>query len=154
MRTTISPLCVALLIDAENVHNHYSSILQLAELFGTVPIKRAYADWKKLGLPEKRLELLALGIKLVQQDQVGRDATDQRLAKEADDLRKANKINMFIIASGDRYYIPLCQSIQKQNKHVLMIGGRDQTSKHFAKHGIEFAYLENLVAYIRSARIA
>jgi uncharacterized LabA/DUF88 family protein len=154
MRTTKTPLRVALLIDAENVHNHYSSILRLAELFGTVAIKRAYADWKKLGLSEKQLELLALGIERVQQDQIGRNATDQRLAKEADDLRKAKKINTFIIASGDRYYLPLCQSIQKQNKHVLMIGARNQTSTHYAKHGIEFAYLENLVEYLRSAPIA
>jgi uncharacterized LabA/DUF88 family protein len=134
---------VAVLIDGDNTQLEFATqILDISKHYGSIAICRAYADWKQL--PSLHKKLLTLNIDLVQQDRIGKNATDHRLVIEAVKILEANKADTFIIVSSDGDFTVLCQELKDQKKQVIGIGSRLIISKTLPGACTDFLYLEDL----------
>ena len=157
---------VAVFIDFENVYvsvrdkldanPNFESIMERCEDFGRVVIARAYADWYRY--PRVTSALYANGIEPMyvptyyydrDMGRTGRpikNSVDMQLCVEAMKTLYTNpNIAKFVLATGDRDFIPLVNTIRQQGKEVIVIGIGGAASAHLAQSADEFIFYETLV---------
>jgi uncharacterized protein (TIGR00288 family) len=157
---------VAVFIDFENVYvsvrdkldanPNFEMIMDRVEDFGRVVIARAYADWYRY--PRVTSALYANGIEPMyvptyyydrEMGRTGRaikNSVDMNLCIDAMKTLYTNtNIAKFVLATGDRDFIPLVNSIRQQGKEVIVIGIGGAASAHLAQSADEFIFYEQLV---------
>src|SRR5438094_1877782 len=157
---------VAVFIDFENVYvsvrdkldanPNFEMIMDRVEDFGRVVIARAYADWYRY--PRVTSALYANGIEPMyvptyyydrEMGRTGRaikNSVDMNLCIDAMKTLFTNtNIAKFVLATGDRDFIPLVNSIRQQGKEVIVIGIGGAASAHLAQSADEFIFYEQLV---------
>jgi uncharacterized protein (TIGR00288 family) len=157
---------VAVFIDFENVYvsvrdkldanPNFEMIMDRCEDFGRVVIARAYADWYRY--PRVTSALYANGIEPMyvptyyydrEMGRTGRaikNSVDMNLCIDAMKTLFTNtNIAKFVLATGDRDFIPLVNSIRQQGKEVIIIGVGGAASAHLAQSADEFIFYESLV---------
>ena len=157
---------VAVFIDFENVYvsvrdkldanPNFESIMDRCEDFGRVVIARAYADWYRYPRITSALYANAIEPMYVptyyydrEQGRTGRaikNSVDMNLCVDAMRTLYANpNIAKFVLATGDRDFIPLVNAIRQQGKEVIVIGIGGAASSHLAQSADEFLFYESLV---------
>jgi uncharacterized protein (TIGR00288 family) len=157
---------VAVFIDFENVYvsvrdkldanPNFEAIMDRCEDFGRVVIARAYADWYRY--PRVTSALYANSIEPIyvptyyydrDMGRTGRaikNSVDMNLCIDAMKTLFTNtNIAKFVLATGDRDFIPLVNSIRQQGKEVIIIGIGGAASSHLAQSADEFIFYETLV---------
>jgi uncharacterized protein (TIGR00288 family) len=157
---------VAVFIDFENVYvsvrdkldanPNFEAIMDRCEDFGRVVIARAYADWYRY--PRVTSALYANSIEPIyvptyyydrDMGRTGRaikNSVDMNLCIDAmKTLFTHTNIAKFVLATGDRDFIPLVNSIRQQGKEVIVIGIGGAASSHLAQSADEFIFYETLV---------
>jgi len=157
---------VAVFIDFENVYvsvrdkldanPNFEMIMDRVEDFGRVVIARAYADWYRY--PRVTSALYANGIEPMyvptyyydrEMGRTGRaikNSVDMNLCIDAMKTLYTNtNIAKFVLATGDRDFIPLVNSIRQQGKEVIVIGIGGAASAHLAQSADEFIFYEQLI---------
>jgi uncharacterized protein (TIGR00288 family) len=157
---------VAVFIDFENVYvsvrdkldanPNFEMIMDRCEDLGRVVIARAYADWYRY--PRVTSALYANGIEPMyvptyyydrEMGRTGRaikNSVDMNLCIDAMKTLFTNtNIAKFVLATGDRDFIPLVNSIRQQGKEVIVIGIGGAASAHLAQSADEFIFYESLV---------
>jgi uncharacterized protein (TIGR00288 family) len=157
---------VAVFIDFENVYvsvrdkldanPNFEAIMDRCEDFGRVVIARAYADWYRY--PRVTSALYANSIEPIyvptyyydrDMGRTGRaikNSVDMNLCIDAmKTLFTHTNIAKFVLATGDRDFIPLVNSIRQQGKEVIIIGIGGAASSHLAQSADEFIFYETLV---------
>lgn len=166
MPTDSNRLDVAVFIDFENVYvsvrdkldanPNFESIMDRVSDFGRVVIARAYADWYRY--PRVTSALYANGIEPMyvptyyydrEMGRTGRaikNSVDMNLCVDAMKTLFTNpNIAKFVLATGDRDFIPLVNTIRQQGKEVIVIGIGGAASAHLAQSADEFIFYESLV---------
>src|SRR5215216_5957914 len=157
---------VAVFIDFENVYvsvrdkldanPNFEMIMDRCEDFGRVVIARAYADWYRY--PRVTSALYANGIEPMyvptyyydrEMGRTGRaikNSVDMNLCIDAMKTLYTNtNIAKFVLATGDRDFIPLVNTIRQQGKEVIIIGIGGAASTHLAQSADEFIFYEQLI---------
>ncbi len=157
---------VAVFIDFENVYvsvrdkldanPNFEAIMDRCNDLGRVVIARAYADWYRY--PRVTSALYANGIEPMyvptyyydkEMGRTGRaikNSVDMNLCIDAMKTLFTNtNIGRFVLATGDRDFIPLVNSIRQQGKEVIIIGIGGAASTHLAQSADEFVFYEQLV---------
>lgn len=157
---------VAVFIDFENVYvsvrdkldvnPNFEIIMDRIEEVGRVVIARAYADWYRY--PRVTSALYANGIEPMYvptyyyDKDIGRtgrpikNSVDMNLCIDAMRTLFTNtNISKFVLATGDRDFIPLVNSIRQQGKEVTIIGVGGAASSHLAQSADEFIFYEQLL---------
>jgi uncharacterized protein (TIGR00288 family) len=157
---------VAVFIDFENVYvsvrdkldanPNFEMIMDRCEDLGRVVIARAYADWYRY--PRVTSALYANGIEpmyvptyyydrdLGRTGRAIKNSVDMNLCIDAMKTLFTNtNIAKFVLATGDRDFIPLVNSIRQQGKEVIVIGIGGAASAHLAQSADEFIFYEQLV---------
>ena len=134
---------VAVFIDFENVYvsvrdkldanPNFEMIMDRCEDLGRVVIARAYADWYRY--PRVTSALYANGVEpmyvptyyydrdLGRTGRAIKNSVDMNLCIDAMKTLYTNtNIARFVLATGDRDFIPLVNSIRQQGKEVIIIG--------------------------------
>jgi uncharacterized LabA/DUF88 family protein len=147
---TTSTKTAALLIDGDNAQLKYTEqIIQFCKNqgYGTLKIINAYGDWKKQPLSShgKKLTELDLSINLVQQDRVGSNATDFRLAMEVAVMLHKKEADVYIIVSSDADFTAMCQWIGQNGAEVYGIGDKGKNSSKMRKFCNGFFSVEKIV---------
>ena len=157
---------VAVFIDFENVYvsvrdkldanPNFETIMDRCSDLGRVVVARAYADWYRY--PRVTSALYANGIEPMyvptyyydkEMGRTGRaikNSVDMNLCIDAmKTLYTTTNIEKFVLATGDRDFIPLVNSIRQQGKEVIVIGIGGAASAHLAQSADEFIFYEQLV---------
>ncbi len=157
---------VAVFIDFENVYvsvrdkldanPNFETIMDRCNDLGRVVVARAYADWYRY--PRVTSALYANGIEPMyvptyyydkEMGRTGRaikNSVDMNLCIDAmKTLYTTTNIEKFVLATGDRDFIPLVNSIRQQGKEVIIIGIGGAASAHLAQSADEFIFYEQLV---------
>ncbi|QID19754.1 NYN domain-containing protein [Nitrogeniibacter mangrovi] len=138
---------IALLIDADNCPAAKIDVIldELAK-YGVVNIRRAYGNWKSMGLKSWEAVLHENAIQPVQQFAYtkGKNATDSAMIIDAMDLLYTQKLDGFCLASSDSDFTPLVMRIRANGLRVYGFGEK-KTPMPFVNACSRFLYLENLV---------
>src|SRR5215211_4978705 len=157
---------VAVFIDFENVYvsvrdkldanPNFEMIMDRVEDLGRVVIARAYADWYRY--PRVTSALYANNIEpmyvptyyydreLGRTGRAIKNSVDMNLCIDAMKTLFTNtNIAKFVLATGDRDFIPLVNTIRQQGKEVIIIGIGGAASAHLAQSADEFIFYESLV---------
>lgn len=157
---------VAVFIDFENVYvsvrdkfdanPNFETIMERCEELGRVVIARAYADWYRY--PRITSALYANGVEPMyvptyyydrEMGRTGRaikNSVDMNLCVDAMKTLFTNtNIEKFVLATGDRDFIPLVNTIRQQGKEVIIIGIGGAASAHLAQSADEFIFYEALL---------
>jgi uncharacterized protein (TIGR00288 family) len=166
---------VAVFIDFENVYvsvrdkldanPNFESIMDRCEDLGRVVIARAYADWYRY--PRVTSALYANGIEpmyvptyyydrdLGRTGRAIKNSVDMNLCVDAMKTLFTNpNIAKFVLATGDRDFIPLVNTIRQQGKEVIIIGVGGAASSHLAQSADEFIFYESLIGKKPSQLVA
>ncbi len=166
MATDNQRLDVAVFIDFENVYvsvrdkldvnPNFEIIMDRVADLGRVVIARAYADWYRY--PRVTSALYANGIEpmyvptyyydrdLGRTGRAIKNSVDMNLCIDAMKTLFTNpNIGKFVLATGDRDFIPLVNSIRQQGKEVIIIGVGGAASGHLAQSADEFIFYEQLL---------
>ncbi|MBI1256071.1 MAG: NYN domain-containing protein [Chloroflexi bacterium] len=157
MTTTSPKKHIALLIDADNIGLAYiKQILKLCEVYGQLKVCRAYGDWKQAPLAASCEKIDMLKIERRQVDRVGKNATDHHLLIEAGELLGAdsakNKVDIFMIVSGDGDFTSLSKLIKERGKQVIGISNKKQASDTLRKSCTKFYFLEELASILNKPK--
>lgn len=108
----------------------YKVILELRKHKSPPLIGRAYGDWtiQALDAAAKRLRTLGIEPQFVFTVR-GRNSADIKLAIEAvDTVHTRPEVGLFIIAGGDRDYMPLVAFLRERGKDLLLVAPRSSVS--------------------------
>jgi len=157
---------VAVFIDFENVYvsvrdklnanPNFETIMDRCNDLGRVVIARAYADWYRYpritsALYANSIEPMYVPTYYYDKDmgRTGRaikNSVDMNLCIDAMKTLYTNTtIGKFVLATGDRDFIPLVNSIRQQGKEVIVIGIGGAASEHLAQSADEFIFYEQLI---------
>jgi uncharacterized protein (TIGR00288 family) len=157
---------VAVFIDFENVYvsvrdkldanPNFEMIMDRVEDFGRVVIARAYADWYRYprvtsALYANNIEPMYVPTYYYDRDlgRTGRaikNSVDMNLCIDAMKTLFTNtNIAKFVLATGDRDFIPLVNTIRQHGKEVIVIGIGGAASAHLAQSADEFIFYEQLI---------
>ncbi|MEO1443911.1 MAG: NYN domain-containing protein, partial [Chloroflexota bacterium] len=113
---------VALLIDGDNaLLEHIAKVVRFAHKNGKVTVAAAYGDWKSRPLSRWKQKVADAGVSIEQRNRTRKNATDKQLINRARNLLKKDAADVFIIASGDGDFAPVCREISKKEKTVMII---------------------------------
>ena len=98
---------------------------------GKIVAKKAYSDWSRFGqytgpLHEAAIEL----VEIPKRSQTGKNSADIRLCVDAMDMAfSKERIDTFVIVSGNSDFSPLVSKLKENGKHVIGLGAQDSTSE-------------------------
>ncbi|NLF55037.1 MAG: NYN domain-containing protein [Thauera phenolivorans] len=137
---------IALLIDADNCPASKIAVMldELAK-HGVTSIRRAYGNWKSVGLRGWESVLHEYAIQPMQQFAYtkGKNATDAAMIIDAMDLLYTQRLDTFCLASSDSDFTPLVMRIRANGLKVFGFGEK-KTPMPFVNACSRFLYLENL----------
>lgn len=156
---------VAVLIDFENLvigaeeslPGHadpvpYAAIELVSQDYGTVAVRRAYADWTKFRFNRYQEHLSINGVDLIHITRFGvqqKNAADIRLAVDAMELLMTHPdVEVFVLVAGDGDYSPLAQRLREFGRHVVGVGTEASASRRLVAVCSEYKYWATLVAQI------
>ena len=126
-------------------------VLEAIKERGEIVTKIAYSDWKRAGDYSRLLTQHA--IRMVQRNVTpGGDKNGADITMALDALEMAfthDHINAFVIVGGDSDFISLVEKLKQYGRQVIVVGGRQFTSKTMQKNCHEFIAYENLVGKAR-----
>jgi uncharacterized protein (TIGR00288 family) len=122
-------------------------VLEAIKERGEIVTKVAYSDWKRAGDYSRILAQHA--IRMVQRSMTpGGDKNGADITMALDALEMAfthDHINAFVIVGGDSDFISLVEKLKQYGRQVIVVGGRQFTSKTMQTNCHEFIAYENLV---------
>jgi uncharacterized protein (TIGR00288 family) len=137
---------VALLIDGENCAPGVAAhVLAKAGEFGTVRVRRVYANWAAASTRGWLEPVARHAIQPIHHapTTTGKNATDILLTIDAMDLLHGGAIDCFCIVASDSDYTPLVARLRAAQRTVVVIG-RAQTLPALVKVSSVFLTLEEL----------
>lgn len=138
---------LALLIDADNAQLAYTKqIIEFCATYGTFKAKRAYGDWKTLPLSAHVKTISNLGVERVQQNRIGKNATDFGLAMDVALMLDKNEANIYFIVSSDSDFAAVCERIGQKGATVIGIGSKAHNTSELRKICNDFFNIEKIVA--------
>ncbi|MDO9438594.1 NYN domain-containing protein [Hydrogenophaga sp.] len=135
---------LAVLIDAENVsHTLIRAILLRAACYGTLDVKRAFADWSQPNMRNFRGILHHHAIEPVHLFSYtrGKNAADIALCLNAMDLVNTGQFDGVCLVSSDSDLTPLVFCMRREGMRVYGFGGR-QTPRVFVAACSSFIYTD------------
>ncbi len=144
---------VALFIDYENISRsveeqlneplRLQKILEAAERYGRVIIRRAYADWSTC---QQQRELYTLGIEQVHVGGRSKNASDIRLTIDVVSTVATGTppLTHIVLVSGDGDFTELVHFLHRYGKFVVGIGVRNTSAASLIAACDEFIYYEDL----------
>jgi hypothetical protein len=124
------------------------AILDYSSSFGTIAVKRAYADWSAPANASYQRQLTNRAVDLVQLFQVtsgGKNGADIRLAVDVvEELSRLPDLTHVVIVAGDSDYIALAQSAKRLGRTVIGIGVAGATSRALMAACDEFTDYDEL----------
>ncbi|QHE84390.1 NYN domain-containing protein [Hydrogenophaga sp. BPS33] len=139
---------LAVLIDAENVsHTLIRAILLRAACYGTLIVKRAFADWSRSEMKRFKSLLNPNAIEAVHLISFarGKNAADITLCLHAMDLVNAGLVDAVCIVSSDSDFAPLVFKMRCEGVRVYGVGDR-QTPRAFVAACSSFIYTDSISA--------
>jgi uncharacterized protein (TIGR00288 family) len=122
-------------------------VLEAIKERGEIVTKIAYSDWKRAGDYSRILAQHA--VRMVQRSVTpGGDKNGADITMALDALEMAfthDHINAFVIVGGDSDFISLVEKLKQYGRQVIVVGGRQFTSKTMQTNCHEFIAYENLV---------
>ncbi len=137
---------VALWAEQEFLDFEITTIMEFLQGRGPVVIKRAYGDWSRFS--RYRDQLLNNSIDLIQMYSLraAKNRADIRMAMDAlETAITRDKIETFVIVSGDSDFGPLVSKLREYGRYTLGVGPRDVTHPLLVKACDEFVYLETVL---------
>jgi uncharacterized protein (TIGR00288 family) len=134
---------IALLIDAENITSkHITKILESLASFGTVSVRRIYADWTDDHVKSWKEIILESSLNPIHQYSYsqGKNSTDSAMIIDAMDLLHKGNFDCFALVSSDSDFTKLAQRIREDSKYVVGLG-EEKTPSNFRKACNEFIIL-------------
>jgi hypothetical protein len=125
MPAPLSPLNIALLIDADNASaDSLDPVLTVLAELGTVNIRRAYGNWQKPALKGWTAVIHRYAIEPQQQFDLtkGKSSTDMKMIIDAMDLLYRGNVQGFGIMSSDSDFMPLAMRIRQEGLPVYGFG--------------------------------
>ena len=97
---------------------------------GRIVLRRAYGDWRqRQNMPK---ELAAAGFELqatVRLSNVSKNLADMQMVVDAmETLIDGHNFSTYVLATGDRDFMPLVQALRKRGKQVIGIGIKHTSS--------------------------
>jgi hypothetical protein len=141
---------VTILIDAENVEelSCIEQVLKISDYYGQLSICRAYGDWSESKLSPWCEKIDSLKVERIQVKNIGKNATDHRILVEAGEILGGNfgidRVDVFIIVSGDGDFASACNLLQERVKHVIGMANKSKTSNDLKEVCSRFYFLEDL----------
>ncbi len=163
---------VAVFIDFENIYisvqqiyntnPKFENIMEKCAEYGRVIIARAYADWYRYQKVTNALYANGIEPVYVPTYRYGRDYRRHGDAiKNSADIHLVidgmkilytyGNIDTYVLATGDRDFIPLANAIRQHGKKVIIIGIAEAASSHLAQSADEFFFYHQLSDDIRKA---
>lgn len=139
---------IALLIDAENISPAYiENIIDEANKYGTLTIRRIYGDWTTPQLNPWKNKINEFGLTPVQQYAytTGKNASDFTLIIDAMDILYKDKVGGFCIVTSDSDFTKLVTRLREDNMFVIGMG-ESKTPLSLVNSCEAFAYLDKMVA--------
>ncbi len=139
---------IALLIDAENISSSYiEKIIDEANKYGTITIRRVYGDWTTPQLNPWKIKVNEFGLTPVQQYAYtsGKNASDFTLIIDAMDILYKDKVNSFCIVTSDSDFTKLVTRLREDNMFVFGMG-ESKTPLSLVNSCETFAYLDKMVS--------
>jgi len=143
----ISELCLAVLIDADNVpRKSIKHIMAEIAILGTPTIKRMYGDFTKSELSTWKTELLENAFTPIQHFgyTTGKNSTDTAMIIDAMDILHDGKVQGFCIISSDSDFTRLVLRLRESGMKVFGFGER-KTPSPFIAGCDRFVYIETLM---------
>lgn len=137
---------LAVLIDAENVsHTLIRSILLRAACYGSLIVKRAFADWSRPGMRRFKTVLHHHAIEPVHLFSYtpGKNAADITLCLNAMDLVNTGQFDGVCLVSSDSDLTPLAFCLRREGVRVYGFGAR-QTPRAFVAACSSFIYTDSI----------
>lgn len=157
---------VAVLIDFENIYistrekyktnPNFGYIMDHCTRYGRVVIARAYADWYQFSRVTNALYANGIEPRYVPTYYYGdeRDPSPGSAIKNSVDIHLVidamrtlynnPNIQIYVLVTGDRDFIPLVNTIRQHGKRVVVIGVADASSSHLAQSADEFLFYHQL----------
>lgn len=124
--------------------------VDFAASFGTVTLKRAYADWTSPFMSGYGQDFGLHAVELVQMFRVSnrKNAADIRLAIDAvEDVVRQEHLTHVVFVSADSDFAPLAQRCRRLGKHVVGIGTGGPTSIYLARACDEYHAIESVPGF-------
>jgi uncharacterized protein (TIGR00288 family) len=157
---------VAVFIDFENIYisvrsrydtnPNFETIMDMCQRYGRVTTARAYADWYRY--PRITNALYANGIEPMYVPTYHYDRDEGRTGKAIKnavdmhlciDLMRTlyayPNIDTFVLATGDRDFVPLVNAVRQLGKRTVVVGVAEATASHLVQSADEFIYYGHLV---------
>jgi uncharacterized protein (TIGR00288 family) len=114
---------------------------------GNIVVKKAYCDFARYEAFKRPLHEAAFElIEIPHIRQSGKNSADIRMVVDALDLCYTNdRVDAFVIISGDSDFSPLVSKLRENGKKVIGVGVKNSTSDLFIKNCDEFIYYDDLV---------
>ena len=157
MTTPDSTYTLAVFLDLENIalgaqdanfpQFDIGKVFERLLIKGNIVVKKAYCDFDrykdfKRPLHEAAFEL----IEIPHIRQSGKNSADIRMVVDALDLCYTNdRVDAFVIISGDSDFSPLVSKLRENGKTVIGVGVKNSTSDLFINNCDEFIYYDDLV---------
>lgn len=124
--------------------------MDFAASFGTVTLKRAYADWTSPFMAGYGQDFGLHAVELVQMFRVSnrKNAADIRLAIDAvEDVVRQDHLTHVVFVSADSDFAPLAQRCRRLGKHVVGIGTGGPSSIYLARACDEYHPIESVPGF-------
>jgi len=160
---------VAIFIDFENIYistrdkygtnPNFEYIMEHCAEYGRVVLARAYADWYQFSRVTNALYANGIEPRYVPTYYYGQEGESNGGAvKNSVDIHLVidamralydyPNIQTYVLATGDRDFIPLVNTIRQHGKRVIVIGVAESTSSHLAQSADQFIFYHQLAEEI------
>jgi uncharacterized protein (TIGR00288 family) len=114
---------------------------------GRIVLRRAYGDWRqRQNMPK---ELASAGFELqatVRLSNVSKNLADMQMVVDAmETLIDGHNFSTYVLATGDRDFMPLVQALRKRGKQVIGIGIKHTSSQSLASLCDHYIFYEDLI---------
>lgn len=135
---------IALLIDAENISQHYmKAIFDELSKYGVVTTKRLFGDWTNSNMARWKNAVSEFALAPVQQFQntTSKNSSDSALIIDAMDILYSRNVDCFCIVSSDSDFTGLIRRIREDCNYVIGMGEK-KTPKPLVRVCDKFVYLD------------
>lgn len=135
---------IALLIDAENISQHYmKAIFDELSKYGVVTTKRLFGDWTNQNMSRWKNAVSEYALAPIQQFQntTNKNSSDSALIIDAMDILYSRNVDCFCIVSSDSDFTGLIRRIREDGDYVIGMGEK-KTPKPLVRVCDKFVYLD------------
>ena len=136
----------ALYVDGENAGpKYFPGIIREVQKYGSIAVKRVYADWTNPGRAAWKDLLHRYGARPIQQFNYGKDAADHALIMDAIEIMTMSpSIDSVCIVSSDNGFQFLASRLREMGKYVMGVGRREPPAKDLIAACHNYVYYDNL----------